>query len=131
MAGIGDVVVDGDFEFVVNGVQTGVSNVGGEWGQSAQGEYTIVTMTVKNIGDRPNMFSAGSDIVGMDSKGREFSNDTTAGIYANDDAEGFLTEINPGNSVTANVVFDLPAGVKLTSLTVSDSFFGGTEVSLA
>jgi hypothetical protein len=130
IATIGTPVRDGQFEFVVLGVETGVASVGGEFGETAQGEYTLVEMTVTNIGDEPQMFTD-SDQTGFDSQGRELNADTSAGIWANEDARGFLEDINPGNSVTVKVVYDLPAGEQLTSVMLHDSMFsGGVEVSL-
>ena len=130
IATIGTPVRDGEFEFVVLGVESGVANVGGQFGDTAQGEYTLVEMTVTNIGDEPQMFTDSAQS-GFDSQGRELGADTSAGIWANEDARGFLEDINPGNSVTVKVVFDLPAGEKLTSVLLHDSVFsGGVKISL-
>lgn len=37
----------------------------------------------------------------------EYSSDSSAGIYANDQADFFLSEVNPENSISGNVVFDV------------------------
>jgi hypothetical protein len=90
----------------------------------------VVTITVENIGDEPQMFMDGN-ATGSDSQGREPAADTSAGIYANEDSEAFLNEINPGNSVSAKVVFDLPVDETLTSLELHDSLAsGGVTVNL-
>lgn len=130
-AGIGVPVRDGKFEFTVESVQPGVPSVGDEFlGQPAQGSFTLVTLKVTNIGDEPQTFFD-SNVIGFDSQGRELAADSTAGIYANPNGEGFINEINPGNSVTAVVVFDLPPGETLTSLRLQDSAFsGGATVNL-
>lgn len=130
-AGIGMPVRDGKFEFTVESVQPGVPAVGDEFlNQTAQGSYTLVTLRVTNIGDEPQTFSD-SNVEGYDSQGRELAPDTTAGIYANPQGEGFLNDINPGNSSTAVVVFDLAPGETLTSLRVKDSLFaGGATINL-
>jgi Domain of unknown function (DUF4352) len=129
--GIGDPVRDGKFEFTVTDVETGETRVGNQYlNQKAQGSFTLVTLKVENIGDEPQMFDD-SNIEGIDSKDREVSSDSEAGIYANENNEGFLTDINPGNSVTATVVFDLAKGEKLVTLIVHDSAFSdGAEVNL-
>jgi hypothetical protein len=131
-AGIGTPVRDGKFEFTVTDVQTGVKNVGNQYlNQDAQGLFTLVTVRVRNIGDESQMFD-GSNVAGADSQGREVSSDSAAGIYANEDTEAFLNDINPGNEVTAVVVFDLPKGEKLVSVDVHDSMFsGGAQISLS
>ncbi|HEM6046133.1 hypothetical protein ACS6YI_07870 [Streptococcus suis] len=36
-----------------------------------------------------------------------YKSDSTAGIYANQDAKFFLTEVKPENPVTGNAVFDI------------------------
>lgn len=130
-AGIGVPVRDGKFEFVVEGVQPGVASVGDEFlNQTAQGAFTLVTLKVTNIGDEPQTFFD-SNVTGFDSQGRELSPDSGAGLYANPSGEGWINEINPGNSVTALVVFDLPAGETLTKIRVQDSAFsGGATINL-
>jgi len=127
---VGDAVRDGNFEIIVDNVQTGVTSVGGEFGETAQGEFTILTMTVTNIGDEPQTFMDDAQ-KGTDSQGREISADTAAGLYANEDGQGFYEEINPGNTITVNVVYDLPKGETLQTVELHDSLFsGGVTVSL-
>jgi hypothetical protein len=130
-AGVGMPVRDGKFEFTVTDVQADVESVGDQYlNHDAQGQFTLVTVRVKNIGDESQMFD-GSNVSGTDSQGRELSSDGEAGIYANENTEAFLNEINPGNAVTAVVVFDLPPGEQLVAVEVHDSMFsGGAEISL-
>ena len=72
-----------------------------------------------------------SYVTGIDSKGRELSSDTAAGFYSNDNGEGFLNSINPGNSGSAVVVFDVAKGETLDQIQVQDSVFsGGATISL-
>lgn len=56
VAGIGTPVRDGKFEFVVTRV-THAKSVGGQFGQTAQGEYTILQVSVKNIGNESQMLA--------------------------------------------------------------------------
>jgi hypothetical protein len=130
-AKIGQPVRDGKFEFVVKKVRCGVDRVGDQYlNEKAQGQFCLVTLTVRNIGDEPQTLSD-FDQRGHDSKGREYKPDTEAGIYANEDTEVWLNEINPGNKITGVIVFDIPDGTKLTTLELHDSgFSGGVEVSL-
>jgi len=129
--GIGDPVRDGKFEFTVTGVKTGVAQVGGEYLSSqAQGAYTLVTLTITNVGDEPQTFSS-SNVKGTDSQGRELDSDTTATLYADEGNDSWISAINPGNGITATVVFDTAATESLRSVTVHDSVFsGGSEVVL-
>lgn len=122
---------DGKFEFTVTDVKYDVVKVGStNFGKTAQGQFVLVTITVKNIGDKPQMFS-GSSQKAFSATGAEYANDTGAEIYANDEAKTFLNEINPGNSVTGTVVFDIPKGERLKSLELHDSpFSSGITVDL-
>ncbi|GLY02147.1 DUF4352 domain-containing protein [Actinoplanes sp. NBRC 101535] len=131
LPGIGDAVKDGKFQFTVKKVTCGKKSVGSSvLNQKAQGQFCLISVNVKNIGDESQMF-AGSNQKAYDAEGTEFSNDSGAEIYANSEAETFLNEINPGNAVTGTLVFDVPKATKLTRLELHDSLFsGGVEVSL-
>lgn len=126
--GIGDPVSDGKFEFTVTGVESGVEQVGDEYfNETAQGSYTLVTMTVTNTGDEPQTFFA-DNVEGTDSQGRELAADSMASVYATENgADTWMTEINPGNSITVTVAFDVADGETLQSIIVHDSAFSGGE----
>lgn len=130
MARMNQPVRDGKFEFVVTKVKCGVSKVGESFlAKNAQGQYCLVTTTVKNIGKEPQMLSD-SGQKAFDANGAEYATDE-AGLYANKNGEVFLNNINPGNKVTAILVWDIPKGAKLTKVELHDSVFsGGVEVSL-
>ncbi|NEC93298.1 DUF4352 domain-containing protein, partial [Streptomyces sp. SID12501] len=107
VAGIGTPVRDGKFEFTVTGVEPGVTRVGDDmFGQDAQGQFLLVHVTVTNIGDEAQYFDGSSQKL-TDTQGRTHSADTGAAIYLGD-AQSFLNQINPGNSVQGTVVFDVP-----------------------
>ena len=131
-AKIGDPARDGKFEFTVKSSKCGVKKVGSDLlGAKAQGQFCLVTVKVKNIGKKSQMFD-GSSQKAYAADGTEYSADGAAGIYANENAETFLNDINPGNQVTGVVVFDIPKDVKLTKLELHDSpFSGGVTVSLS
>lgn len=130
-AGIGAEVRDGDFAFVVTGVEPGVKQLGkGAWSTQAQGEFVLVRVTVTNIGTESTMFSGGNQKL-LDAQGREFEADSGSAVMYVPDSESFLNKINPGNSVNATVVFDVPAGLAPTAIELHDSMFsGGVTVSL-
>jgi hypothetical protein len=128
-AKIGTAVRDGQFEFTVRKVDCTKRQIGGEYGQTAQGVFCLISTRVANIGDEPRTFSDSSQFA-YDAKGRKFEADTGAAIYL-DDANSFLEDINPGNSVDGILVFDVPKGTKLAKLELHDSAFsGGVEVAL-
>ncbi|WP_433320427.1 DUF4352 domain-containing protein [Micromonospora chersina] len=126
--GVGDKVRGGDFEFTVNGVKCGISQVGSQYlNTKAQGTFCKVNVTVKNVTKSAHTFHADGTLTAQDAAGREYEADGEAGIYGNTDGQGFLDEINPGNSVKANVYFDVPKGTKLKTITFDAGLFTFAE----
>ncbi|MBQ0906026.1 DUF4352 domain-containing protein [Micromonospora sp. U21] len=122
--GIGDKVRGGDFEFTVKSVKCGISQVGTQFlNTKAQGAFCKVSVTVKNVTKSAHTFHADGTLTAQDASGRKYEADGEAGIYGNSDGQGFLDEINPGNSVTANVYFDVPKGTKLKTITFDAGLF--------
>jgi hypothetical protein len=94
-AKVGQPVRDGKFEFVVQKVACGIAKVGDEFlSKTAQGQYCLVTVAVKNIGTQPKTFDGG-DQRAHGTGGVKYEHDGTAEIYANKDAATFLNTINP------------------------------------
>lgn len=118
---MGTPATDGKFQFTVTGMKCGVTSVGGEYGQKAQGEFCLVSVNIKNIAKSAETFFDGSQ---KGYKGdTEYSVDSGAAVFANKDSSTFLEEINPGNTVKGKLVFDVPAGTKLTSVVLHESAF--------
>lgn len=131
--GIGDPAPDGKFEFTVSAVKCGVKKVGSEFLEAkAQGQFCLVTMSVKNIGDESQLFDAGSQ-KGLTNTGATVDADGSASLYANEDGGSFLEEINPGNSIKdVVVVYDIAPDQTLDAVQLFDSLFsGGVTVSLS
>lgn len=129
VAGIGTPVRDGKFEFVVTGV-THAKSVGGLYGETAQGEYTILQVSVKNIGNEPQTLADSAQYV-YDSSGRKYSADSTADLTLNSNANVFFQEINPGNTIRGQIAFDMPNGTQAVKAVLHDSLFsGGVTVNL-
>lgn len=128
----GEPARDGKFEFTVTGSSCGNSTLkAGLLSEKAQGVFCEVKVTVKNIGDKAQMFD-GSAQKAFDAAGTEYSNDTAAELAANEGAPTFLEEINPGNQVSGILIFDVPVGTKLAKIELHDSpFSGGVTVELA
>jgi hypothetical protein len=132
-AGIGEPVKVGDVLFTVNGRST-ASNVGGEFGSDAQGVYLILDVTVKNEGKEA--ITTDSSFFKLLSGDVEYDADGTAAIYANEDGNFFLQDINPGIENTGEVVFDVPEDIANSNeitVQVQTGFFGTEtgEISLA
>lgn len=125
-------VRDGKFAFTVTKVETGLSTIGSGYTKStAQGSYVLVHLTVHNIGTAPQMFSDSSQKL-IDAGGRQFGSDSAAAVISLSQEKALLTTINPGNSVTGTLVFDVPTDVKLAAIELHDSpFSGGVKVTVA
>jgi hypothetical protein len=129
--GLNAPVRDGKFEFVVSKVECGKTEIGAKsLAKKAQGQFCIVSLSAKNIGDESQYLDASSQKA-MDAQGRKFSADSAAGIYLGDNGNTFLKQINPGNAVQGQVVFDIPKDAKISQLELHDSpFSGGVAVAL-
>ena len=121
---IGDEAKDGDFTFVVTAVEDGPAIIGdADFGIEPQGKFVFVTMTVTNHSDAPGSLFGDNQYL-IDTEGRRASADGEAAIYL-DEAQSLYGEINPGNSLSGIVVFDIsvdavPAGVELHDSAFSD-----------
>lgn len=127
-SGIGQVVKDGDFAFVVKSVSCGAQaaaavNSGGIGETVPSGALEcIVTLTVTNDKTQAQTFFD-SNQYAYDAKGRQYSADSTGSIYLSGSQDA--TQINPGITVTAPVPFQIPAGDKIVKMVLHDSAFSG------
>lgn len=131
-AKIGETARDGKFEFTVASVECGKTSAGtNEYlTKQAQGQFCFVNVTVKNIGSEAQTFDSSSQYL-YDAANAKFSADGTASLYANPQGSTFLNQINPGNSVSGILVFDLPKDKTPVTAELHDSAFsGGVKVSL-
>ena len=128
--GIGQPARDGKFEFVVNRVDCGTKQIGGQYfNTKAQGQFCIVDLTIKNIGNEPQSFF-GANATLINAQGQQFSASSEAAIYL-PNSSSLYEEINPGNTLNSKVVFDVPVGTALGQLELHDSAYsGGVKVSL-
>jgi Domain of unknown function (DUF4352) len=126
--GIGAKVRDGKFEFVVTRVTHAKSD---GMGGTAQGEYTVLHLTVTNIGSESQTLDDSAQHA-YDAAGHKYDASTQANIGLNQAGSApFLESINPGNSVTGLVAFDMPVGDQAVKAELHDSIFsGGVTVSL-
>jgi len=127
----GSAVRDGKFEFRVLGMER-AAQAGDPSNPymiaKPQGEFIILTLSVRNIGDRPQSYF-GSNQTLIDTAGREYGADTEADMWMNDG--GIMADINPGNAIQVRVAFDVPPGTQPAELEVHDSMFsGGAKIRL-
>jgi hypothetical protein len=119
--GLDTPVRDGKFEFVVTSYSCGHKQVGESFvSVKASGQFCIFNLKIKNIGDEGQTFAdAFQRAHGPDDK--TYKAHTGAGVVANEGTDAAWSTINPGNSVTGKIVFDIPKKAKITSLELHDS----------
>lgn len=132
-AKIGEEADDGKFAFTVTNIKCGeptVTDSSGYLTKAAQGQYCLLTLSVKNIGDKQQLFSE-SDQKLLNSAGQQYSPDSTATLYNSGNSDVFLSQINPGNTVSGVLVYDIPVGQTPVTAELHDSSLsGGVKVNL-
>ena len=131
VAAIGTPVRDGKFEFTVSGMTCGLPEVGtAPVSKAAQGQFCLIDVTVKNIGDQAQSFF-GANQYAFNAAAQKYTADSGAAIYL-PEANSLFVAINPGNQLTGKVIFDVPADTTLTKIELHDSAFsGGVTVALS
>lgn len=131
MPKIGQPANDGKFQFVVKSIKCGVSQVGSNGlTQDAQGQYCLLDVSVKNIGNASQSFDATGQYL-YNATAQKFSASSIATIYEAPEGSTWDQDINPGNSTEGTVVFDIPKGQTPVIAELHDSMFSsGVKVSL-
>jgi eukaryotic-like serine/threonine-protein kinase len=121
---------DGDLEFVVTGLRCGATRLGEPpLTKTAQGQFCVLTMRVTDRGRKAGRVWAGSQRL-LDAAGKEYKADDWSFVYYAD-SRPLAADINPGNTVTGSLVFDVPAGATFTRLVVRDAPLSiGTPITL-
>jgi hypothetical protein len=126
LAKIGKPVKDGKFTFTVRKMDASTTYGENIFQQRAEGVFVVLTVKVTNHGDEAQTFEATNQYL-FDGRGRKFDAETGA-FTAND---VFLNSINPGNSVTGKIAFDVPKKTKIAAVELHDSIFSaGVRVDL-
>src|SRR3954466_1418390 len=130
-AGLNQPARDGRFQFTVTSVDCSQNTLGTDpVTTQANGVFCVASITVANIGNQAQTLDATSQY-GYDAQNHKYSTDTAAEIYLPNGGGGPFNQLNPGSSVTGQIVYDVPAGTKLTKLELHDSAFsGGVDVNL-
>ncbi len=127
-AGVGQEVRDGNFSFVIAGIERVDAVADPEFPEiqkTAEGEFVIVKMTVTNIGTEPQTFFASFNTLSDGST--VYQSDDEAWIYLGNT----LADLNPGDSIDTAVVFDVPKGTDVESIELHDGPFSeGVTVGL-
>ncbi|WP_265445617.1 DUF4352 domain-containing protein [Flexivirga meconopsidis] len=121
--GIGAAVKSGDLEFTVTKVVRDQASVGKDFlAQKAQGSYTLVYITVRNVGDKAETL-IDSDQKIKDGDNKTYSPDSTAQLALDTNNNLIFEQINPGNAVDGVLVYDMPTGVRATAIDFSGGLF--------
>lgn len=130
VAPVGASVRDGKLEFRVIKVESAKTIGDNQFlATTAQGVFVIFTLQVTNIGDRSQNFFAQNQKL-IDTQGRSYEASSSATI--NLEQPDSLGSINPGNTVRAQVAFDVPQSMQMGALELHDSMFsGGVRVAPA
>ena len=128
--GLGDPVRDGTLEFVVARVTCDVPQVGsGILVERAQGQFCLVDITAKNIGCIPAIFSDEAQTVHT-TEGTSHGAKSWPGFLVNNLDLGRYW-VNPDSTMTATLVFDIPATATVVTIELHDSHFSdGITVTL-
>jgi hypothetical protein len=122
---IGQPATDEAYQFTVTKIKCGVARVGDQYlSERAQGQFCLISLRVKNVGDSAINFSAENQAL-FDTKGNDHSPDDAAWIYL--DNAGIYQEINPGNTLKTTVPFDIPKSAKPDYLLLKAGTFGFAE----
>lgn len=132
VAKVGEAANDGKFEFTVSSIECGKTSVGANQylTKTAQGQYCLLNVSVKNVGDQAQSLLSSNQFL-LNASGQKYSADDMATIYNAPNGTSWYNDINPGNSVTGAIVFDIPKDQTAATAELHDSAFsGGVKVNL-
>jgi hypothetical protein len=128
-AKVGETVQDGDLAFTATAVTTANSLGNSYTSSKAQGIFYVVTLKIENKGKETKTVDS-SMITLTDSQGRKFDRSIegqTAKGLSQGKVDLFLQQVQPGLSVTGDIVFDIPKDATGLKLLVKGSFFGAGQ----
>lgn len=123
---IGEAVNANDLSFTVTDISKAKSLGNSYSKKEAQGTFNVITLTIKNTGKETVTIDS-SMLKVNDSQGRKFDysiEGQTAKGLAQGKVDLFLQQVQPGLSVTGDIVFDLPDDATDLKLIVKGSMFG-------
>lgn len=132
IAKLNEAATDGKFEFTVTSLECGKSSVGNNpyLTKEAQGQFCLLNITVKNTGNESQSLFSSNQFV-YNATGQKFKADDIATTYMSPDGSTWYSDINPGNSVSGTIVFDLPKDQTPVTAELHDSAFSqGVQVKL-
>ena len=126
---------DGQFTFTISALRCGFKTVGsdgfGGVGSTAQGQYCSVHIKVLNKSSSSQYYFVSAQFA-YDDQNNKYTADSSADIYGNPPYGMNGTTINPGNSISGTLYFDVPLNVSITSVELHDSLYsGGVTIQVA
>lgn len=133
VAKVGESVTDKDLDFVVTDITTAKTLGNSFTKKDAQGTFQVITLKITNQGKETKTIDS-SMFQLTDSEGRTFDR-SVEGQSAKGFGEGnvdlFLQQVQPGLSVTGDIVFDIPDSATGLQLIVKGSVFSsGKKIDL-
>ncbi len=116
---IGQTVSDAGFNFLVNSIKCGEKQIKTSglayYYSDAQGQFCRLNITITNTGNTTNSIGVSNQYT-FNAQGQRYdyaggATANAANTYAGSPLNG---DINPGNSITGDIVFDVPVGITLT-----------------
>ncbi len=132
---IGQPLKDGNFEFTAHSVKCGIAQVvqpdNDYLHKTAQGQYCVLSLSVKNVGDQEVPYYSRNQKLWDATPSQYGSDEAATTYYTLSSHPSNLANLNPGNSVDVSVVFDIPKGVTPVSAELHESALSaGAKVSL-
>jgi hypothetical protein len=131
---IGEDITAGDFKWKITGFSK--KKEIGEYfadtflGEKADGVFIIMDVEVENTG-KSAQYLTDAFVKLVDGQGREFSANTVAAIYLKPQGSALVFEtINPGIVKKGKIVFDVPEGLEVVDVRISDSLLKQTFYSV-
>ena len=119
-AGINEpATAEGGAQYTVTAFACGIPSVGEPpFNSVAQGEYCQLDLTLTNTGQQAVSFNGPA--VKAYAGDVEYGADAAAGIFI--DGNAFFEDVNPGNTLTSTLFFDVPAGTPLDRVVLGGDF---------
>lgn len=122
---VGEEVVVGKLTYKVNKVEK-TQQVGDQYlNKKANGVFLVINVTVINKDKEARMID--TNMFKLAQGETKYDPSSEASIYANNDNQFFLQNVNPNISATGDVIFDIPADANGLKLIVQNNFFGTSE----
>lgn len=110
----GDTVSHGQFDIVVDNIEEGVTSYTDSFDLTNEptGQYVVVTMTATNTSSGPEYLWEDDQVL-LDGEGRMYT--YSPDVMGMD----FMAEMNPGQTITGELIYDVPTDVELSHMMVN------------